>query len=685
MRKNFTLLFLLGILGLFTTNLFAQQDATIDPADIRYWIGEGENEVVFIVNWAEPDTALAWGFRFATEAITVEDMMMDIQSADYRFSYNLGPWGIGDILFNDGTLNLGITSGGYWMFNVDGEMAQVGFDQQTVTNGSYVKWGDTNCGTVVDPENWVYVWEKPVEAVYPLADDAKIDPSAIRYWVGEGENEVVFIVNWNEPDTALAWGYRFNEETVTVKDMMDKIADVDNRFSYTLGPWGIGDILFNDGVLDLSITAGGYWMFNVDGEMAQVGFDQQIVVNGNYVKWGDTNCGTMIDPNWVYVWEEPVVGVYALAEEAMIDPSEIRYWVGEGENKVVFCVNWAEPNTALAWGYRFDGESVTVKTVMDAIKEADGRFDYVIGAWGVDDITYNYGDLNLGLSEYSYFMYNVNGEYAWYGFDQQTLVNGDFVKFGDIACGSEIAAWTYVWEKEVEAVYPYGVEAKIEFSEILYWVGEGQNEIVFAVNWNEPNRCLAWGYRFVGESVTVTEVMDAIAETDRRFSYVTGDWGVEDIIFNVDADETHYNLAGNYWLYNVNGMMAGYGYDEQTLQSGDFVKWGDESCATEIAEWTYVWTQTVEPVWMNTGVDEIQYTLSVYPNPAVNETFVTLDDAGMTTISVYDVQGRLVSKLSVEAVAGEQVRISTETLNSGMYFVTVSNDSAVRTAKLIVK
>ena len=685
MRKNFTLLFLLGILGLFTTNLFAQQDATIDPADIRYWIGEGENEVVFIVNWAEPDTALAWGFRFATEAITVEDMMMDIQSADYRFSYNLGPWGIGDILFNDGTLNLGITSGGYWMFNVDGEMAQVGFDQQTVTNGSYVKWGDTNCGTVVDPENWVYVWEKPVEAVYPLADDAKIDPSAIRYWVGEGENEVVFIVNWNEPDTALAWGYRFNEETVTVKDMMDKIADVDNRFSYTLGPWGIGDILFNDGVLDLSITAGGYWMFNVDGEMAQVGFDQQIVVNGNYVKWGDTNCGTMIDPNWVYVWEEPVVGVYALAEEAMIDPSEIRYWVGEGENKVVFCVNWAEPNTALAWGYRFDGESVTVKTVMDAIKEADGRFDYVIGAWGVDDITYNYGDLNLGLSEYSYFMYNVNGEYAWYGFDQQTLVNGDFVKFGDIACGSEIAAWTYVWEKEVEAVYPYGVEAKIEFSEILYWVGEGQNEIVFAVNWNEPNRCLAWGYRFDGESVTVKEVMDAIAETDRRFSYVTGDWGVEDIIFNVDADETHYNLAGNYWLYNVNGMMAGYGYDEQTLQSGDFVKWGDESCATEIAEWTYVWTQTVEPVWMNTGVDEIQYTLSVYPNPAVNETFVTLEDAGMTTIMVYDVQGRLVSKLSVEAVAGEQVRISTETLNSGMYFVTVSNDSAVRTAKLIVK
>ena len=88
MRKNFTLLFLLGMFGLFTTNLFAQQDATIDPADIRYWIGEGENEVVFIVNWAEPDTALAWGYRFSEPSVTVERMMDDIAAADYRFSYD---------------------------------------------------------------------------------------------------------------------------------------------------------------------------------------------------------------------------------------------------------------------------------------------------------------------------------------------------------------------------------------------------------------------------------------------------------------------------------------------------------------------------------------------------------------------------------------------------------------------
>ena len=375
--------------------------------------------------------------------------------------------------------------------------------------------------------------------------DATIDPADIHYWIGEGENQVVLIVNWAEPDTAMAWGYRFDAETATVQEMMDKISEADSRFSYTLGPWGIGDILYDDGTLNMGITAGGYWMFNVDGEMAMVGFDQQTVANGNYVKWGDTNCGTMVDPEtWSYVWEKEVVAVYPDAEDTMIDPSAIRYWIGEGEN-----------------------------------------------------------------------------------------------------------------------------------------------EVVFAVNWNEPNRCLAWGYRFDGESVTVKEVMDAIAETDRRFYYTLADWGgVQDIVFNVDADETHYTLHGMWWLYNVNGMMAWYGYDQQTLVNGDFVKWGDESCATEIAEYTYVWTQEVEPVWMNTGIDETEsYTLSVYPNPAVSETFVTVENAGMTTISVYDMQGRMVSTMSVDAMAGEQVRLGTETLNSGVYFITVGNDSVVRTAKLVVR
>ena len=373
-------------------------------------------------------------------------------------------------------------------------------------------------------------------------------------------------------------------------------------------------------------------------------------------------------------------------EDATIDPANIRYWIGEGENEVTFIVNWAEPDTALAWGYRFEGESVTIKDVMDGIAAVDYRFSYDSpnGSW-LNDIFFNDGVLDLSLTEPMWVSYLVNGESSWNTFDVQTLVDGDYIKWGDTYCGTLIDPenYIYVWEKEVAAVYPLADEAKIDPSEILYWVGQGENEIIFAVNWNEPNRCLAWGYRFDGDQKILKEVMDDIAAADSRFSYVQGAWGVDDIVF--EEGELHYSLAGQWWLYNVNGMMGLNGYDAEPLVDGDFIKWGDESCATEIAQWTYVWEQEVEPVWVPTGVMESAMSLSVYPNPAVNETFVTIENAGVNTVSVYDMQGRMVNTMSMTAMEGEQVRVSTETLNAGIYFISVSSDSAVRTAKLVVK
>jgi len=64
---------------------------------------------------------------------------------------------------------------------------------------------------------------------------------------------------------------------------------------------------------------------------------------------------------------------------------------------------------------------------------------------------------------------------------------------------------------------------------------------------------------------------------------------------------------------------------------------------------------------------------------------VTLENAGLNVVSVYDMQGRMVSTMSVMATEGEQVRLSVENLNGGVYFVSVKNESAVSTAKLVVK
>ena len=371
-------------------------------------------------------------------------------------------------------------------------------------------------------------------------------------------------------------------------------------------------------------------------------------------------------------------------QDASIDPANIRYWIGEGQNEVVFIVNWAEPDTALAWGYRFSEETITVKDMMVAIAETDNRFGFE-GESFVSDVTFNDGFLDLSLAG-MWWMYNVNGEMAMNYFDAEYIHNGDYVKFGDESVGVLIdpVNYVYVWPKEVAAVYPLAEEAKIDPSEILYWVGEGNRELVFAVNWNNPNKCLAWGYRFNDQVIVVKDVMDAIAAADARFAYDASTGFVSDITFN--EGDLHLSLSGMYFMYNVNGFTAPLNYDEMPVDAGSFIKWGDESCGTEIAPWTYVWTQTVEPVSNPTGINETETnTLGIFPNPAVSEAFVTLENAGLNEVSVYDLQGRLVCKETVEAQAGEQVRLSTETLNAGVYFVRVNSANATQTAKLVVK
>ena len=357
--------------------------------------------------------------------------------------------------------------------------------------------------------------------------DATIDPADIKFWIGNGENEVVFIANWAEPDTALAWGYRFMSEDVTIKTIMDDIAAADYRFSYeaTEAGWLV-DMHYNDGILDLSLVQQMWVSFLIDGQSCWDTFDVAVVAPGQYVKMGDTECGTLVDPvNYIYVWEKEVAPVYALGEEAMIDPSEIVYWIGEGENEVVFAVNFADPeDVCYAWGYRFAGESVTIKDMMEAIAEADLRFTFTDepSSWGgymLTDLTFNYNEVHYELSGYN-AMYNVNGVQSWYTFDEQTVINGDFVKWGDYTIGTEIAAWTYVWETPVQPVTAYDAVGEVDAFEMSVYPNPATDFIM--VNVETQNFVSVQIYDVMGRNVlTTTETAIDLRSMEAGVYFVT--------------------------------------------------------------------------------------------------------------------------------------------------------------------
>ena len=161
-------------------------DATIAHSEVLYWVGEGSNEALFLVSYAQPDTAFAWGYRFNSGA-TIQQMVDDIDAADPRLEIVGNPSDGGDIHFtldNGDTLALSPVDPergyNFWWTNLNG--VSVASMTTVLHNGDYFKYGDLNSATDWDFQNGYYMqeaWTKvptPVSAPDTTGDNPGDDP-----------------------------------------------------------------------------------------------------------------------------------------------------------------------------------------------------------------------------------------------------------------------------------------------------------------------------------------------------------------------------------------------------------------------------------------------------------------------------------------------------------------------------
>jgi hypothetical protein len=430
----------------------------------------------------------------------------------------------------------------------------------------------------------------PVPQIHNVAP---ISQNNVRYWVGQGSNRVVVLITWFEEDAneiitkyGFVWGVRFNG-TVTAADIMDTLNTYESRIniSFSGSHSFINDMTYDDGNMDIEGLGYG-WMYEVNGAMASA-INAQSVSNNDFIEWFEWDGSSFSAPTSIDVLtyvEDP--NAPATPDEATIAASDIVYWVGEGSNQVVMAVNWAD--TALAWGYRFDGTK-TVNDMMTDIAAADPRFSYTMDGYYLNDINFNAGSRTLAITPGNYWSSTNNG-FMDMGMNQP-LANGDFEKWADPTAGVIVDStydetyhywwYTYVYPMTIYPVsVPAPADATIDASEIEYWVGEGSNQVVMAVNWADT--ALAWGYRFNGTK-TVNDMMNDIATADPRFSYTMDGYYLNDINFN-DGSRILTITPGNYWSSSNNGIMdAGM---SQTLVNGDFEKWADPAAGI-IVDSTY--------------------------------------------------------------------------------------------------
>ena len=592
---------------------------TIDASDILYWVGTGSNEAILIVSWDEssPAQSLAWGYRW-NGTKTAAQMLTEIDSADSRLSISgISSGFISDISYSDATYNLSTEM--YWCYTVNDDWAG-GVSSQSIADDDIIEFSD-GCGFNATTAT-------PVPNPNGTTEDDDNDTTRfgadIAYWIGSGENEAIFIVSWDAstPAQSLAWGYRWNG-TKTAAQMLTEIDSADSRLSISGVSSGfISDISYSDATYNLSTEL--YWCYTVDGDWAG-GVSSQNITDGNIIEFSDgcgfTSTGYTPVPNPNGTTEDDDDEPTLLAD-ATIDAENIIYWVGNGNNEAIFAVNWNNPDTALAWGFRFSQDSVTVKTMMDSIAANDYRINFVTNAYGISDIVYTDGNTQLSITENSYWMYNVNGVGAMVGYDHQYIKNNDFVKWGDIACATisdsvvindptygSYTSYSYVWLTEVNPVIipeerpedPY-IPA-ITPEEIVYWIGEGNNQAILTANFvvnqtNEEYIGLAWGYRWNNNStLTVAEMLQAIDNADDRLSVSISNGSIN----NMTYSDGNYNLAfvqEGYAMYSVNGVFPIDYCSDFVVSNNDVVTVGDYYCGgydmqTNQAYWNELTTVAV--------------------------------------------------------------------------------------------
>ena len=231
--------------------------------------------------------------------------------------------------------------------------------------------------------------------------------------------------------------------------------------------------------------------------------------------------------------------------------------------------------------------------------------------------TYEEGE-TISLSATAYEGYRLSGwhiEIPMLSVD--TTVAADFPAYTDtVSFVMNGSTFTAIFAVDVP-------EATIAASDILYWVGEGSNQAVLAINW--PDTALAWGYRFNG-TATVQDMIEDIAEADPRFSYTIENGYLSDFTFVCENGETLTGANAGYWESKNNGISdAGMA---QTLSNGDFEKWANSAAGVVVDSiyyegggWSYIYNypMTIHPVTVPQG--EI-----------VTITF-TVNDASMGTIT----------------------------------------------------
>ncbi len=499
-------------------------NSTIAASDILYWVGEGTNEAVVVVNWGEPDTALAWGLRFSSTT-TIANAIDAIAAADPRVSTDGAH---STINFTEGNVNLSFqpAPASYMQFII-GDNSNVN-SNTALANGDLLKIGESAYGTGYDSTEYAGMWF-PMGVVW----NTEIHPVTVPGTIPDPQ----------PVDTLCSTVYNLPYEM----DFSGYTDDQSMRVYYASAPVPECWSLFGNGRFhqnyDTTATASIYF--------GGIGYATS---TNNF------GCMEVGSPYLALIVCQNYDGTYGTAANNARMYGNKRYAVLPGFdyplNQTMLTFNHRttlHSGAELRVGYIVDDTSDFV--ALDAIP-ADYR------------ITHN--DTIL-FTQHAGIPTDARLTFLWMSTD--TAHTGEYPS--NYFCGIDnIVVALDTASAPIDTVTPeppVAIDATIDSSDILFWVGTGSNHVILAVNWADT--ALAWGYRFNSDSVSTATMMADIAAVDSRFSYTGAITDINYIDTAAGMTDTLGISLNSYWSSLRNGTPdAGMG---QMLGNGDFKKWGD--------------------------------------------------------------------------------------------------------------
>lgn len=369
----------------------------------------------------------------------------------------------------------------------------------------------------------------------------------------------------------------------------------------------------------------------------------------------------------------------------IVPQSDIQFWTGSGSNRGVIAVTWPTStgtNIGIAWGVQWNGNNVSVANLMDTIAAYDNNLTIEHGNTAytiVYNITYSNATESLTLS----------GEAGWWWYNwkdaegaskQSANASEDMMVDGDFIDWLNMNSTTYesqIADTMIMATATVPEDAEIAAEDIVYWVGEGENKVVFAINWADT--ALAWGYKFSTDSVYVSEIIGAIVRTDPRLNIVGdstfvsdfryADANITDSLTITPHDPMDWSIYFNMQVNHVSSMIGAGGHK---VGNGDFVKFADTYVAVKVDstwigywDYTYVWPMTIHPVSVPVGIAGVEaVSVMVWPNPTIS--YVNVSVSRPMQAELYDLAGR---QVAVYSFAEGSNKIDLSALQNGVYML----------------